>query len=412
MMRFLHREQPEEPWRIFAYQKVTFGVQVAAVLLEAAKKRVSEVGKEVDPEAARLLVEASLVDDGCTGGTPEACRRMRGRRTAEGLYTGTVAQLLGVGGFRPKFMVHAKNCSEEEATSLDGKVLGIAYDAMGDTISFKFNCEIKSLFQPKGTKKKMEKLGDKELQEIQQGTRVLTRRQVLSFIMGQYDPLGLVSPLLIPGKLLLRESFRAKIAGGWDRDLEQDLKHKWVSYIRELLEMDPIYMDRATTPEIPEGSRAVCDIVGFWDGALPAYCLCVFTRWEITEPGKQTRVEVRLVFAKSRISPLNGTTAPRAELQALMSLTRALLLVLRALDHAVRWAIMMGDSECCIAAINKPATEMRPYFQNRISEYHSNTEMMSRHVEKVVGPWLLLSLGRMGMQQLPNLATPLTIWVL
>ena len=127
-------------------------------------------------------------------------------------------------------------------------------------------------------------------------------------------------------------------------------------------------------------------MIGFWDGALPAYCLCVYARWVFLEKGGGFRVEVQLIFAKSRISPATGITAPRAELQSLTALTRAILLILRALDHKVRWVVLMGDSKCCIAATKKPATEMKQYFQNRISEFHTNMEMIALHAEQVVGP--------------------------
>ena len=47
---------------------------------------------------------------------------------------------------------------------------------------------------------------------------VVTRRSMLSRVSSMYDPLGLVSPVVIQGKMLFQESTRLKLA--WD---ESDL---------------------------------------------------------------------------------------------------------------------------------------------------------------------------------------------
>ena len=47
-------------------------------------------------------------------------------------------------------------------------------------------------------------LDQEGVNELGAGRRTLTRRQALSMVMGVYDPLGLISPALTRGKLLLR----------------------------------------------------------------------------------------------------------------------------------------------------------------------------------------------------------------
>ena len=47
-------------------------------------------------------------------------------------------------------------------------------------------------------------LDRKQVDELGAGQRSFTRRQALSMVMGVYDPLGLISPALTRGKLLLR----------------------------------------------------------------------------------------------------------------------------------------------------------------------------------------------------------------
>ena len=54
-------------------------------------------------------------------------------------------------------------------------------------------------------------------------------------VMGVYDPLGLVSPALLHGKLLLRRLYGPGITGGWDSDLPPEEKTRWASWFGTLL---------------------------------------------------------------------------------------------------------------------------------------------------------------------------------
>ena len=59
-------------------------------------------------------------------------------------------------------------------------------------------------------------LSKREVDEMAGDKFVFTRRQALSMVMGVYDPLGLVSPALLHGKLLLRQLYGPEACGGWD----------------------------------------------------------------------------------------------------------------------------------------------------------------------------------------------------
>ena len=49
-------------------------------------------------------------------------------------------------------------------------------------------------------------------------------------VMGLYDPLGLVSPALVQGKLLLRRLYEPHVKAGWDSDLPVEEKKLWASW--------------------------------------------------------------------------------------------------------------------------------------------------------------------------------------
>ena len=73
-----------------------------------------------------------------------------------------------------------------------------------------------------------------------EGIKNLTRRSVLSFMAAQYDPLGLGSPLLLRGKLLLRNLHGKEANLKWDQTLPAERAREWVLYILTLLAIPTI----------------------------------------------------------------------------------------------------------------------------------------------------------------------------
>ena len=54
---------------------------------------------------------------------------------------------------------------------------------------------------------------------------VLTKRGILAYLAKVYDPLGLLSPMLLQGKILYREVCEAKVR--WDGIIPDDLSKRW-----------------------------------------------------------------------------------------------------------------------------------------------------------------------------------------
>ena len=141
------------------------------------------------------------MDDGVAGGSKEDAKRMMGS-LINGEYNGTIPKILAKCGMKVKFMAMSGDPNPETAEPLGGKVLGLPYDLKEDKIIFKTKSNAPSTGP--GIIKKCFSLQPKDLEDIRDGRRKLTRREVLSFLMGCFDPLGLVAPVLIHGKILLR----------------------------------------------------------------------------------------------------------------------------------------------------------------------------------------------------------------
>ena len=60
----------------------------------------------------------------------------------------------------------------------------------------------------------------------------VTRCSMLSFVVAVFENLELVSPWVLPGKLLLQEATRLKL--DWDQSVSADIQFKWDAWVSAL----------------------------------------------------------------------------------------------------------------------------------------------------------------------------------
>ena len=82
------------------------------------------------------------------------------------------------------------------------------------------------------------------------GKRSFTRRGVLSILNNLYDPLGLASPVIIRGKLLLR-SMMANLSNlqpeSWDEPLPEEQRQAWEEWCKDLQTLTLLMVPRCYT---------------------------------------------------------------------------------------------------------------------------------------------------------------------
>ena len=96
----------------------------------------------------------------------------------------------------------------------DSKALGVIWDVENDKLKVSFNKN----FSP-----------------------VTTRRQMASQLASNYDPLGVASPCLQGGKLILQRVATTKFA--WDDDLSADIIENWNFWISLLKDLSCIKLE-------------------------------------------------------------------------------------------------------------------------------------------------------------------------
>uniref|UniRef100_A0A914YQH3 Reverse transcriptase domain-containing protein n=1 Tax=Panagrolaimus superbus TaxID=310955 RepID=A0A914YQH3_9BILA len=139
-------------------------------------------------------------------------------------------------------------------------------------------------------------------------TKKWTKREILKFIASTFDPLGFLSPVTVKGRIYLQKIFKEKLT--WDESLNGNLLNQWESILKDwngIINVPRKYVEN----KFPDNTNI--EIHAFADASQQAYCTCIYLRIK-TENGYETP----LVFAKSRLQPLNKRlTIPKLEIMGI-----------------------------------------------------------------------------------------------
>jgi hypothetical protein len=133
-----------------------------------------------------------------------------------------------------------------------------------------------------------------------------TRRGILAVTSSVYDPLGLISPLILPAKLLLQDLCRKRL--GWDDEIPSEMQAKWHKWIDSLSEIAALQVKRHFNID-HESSQVQLHI--FCDASNVAYGAVAYLR-----VSSQDQVSSSILMGKARVRPLKAVTIPRLELTA------------------------------------------------------------------------------------------------
>ncbi|KAL7724792.1 hypothetical protein ACLKA6_000428 [Drosophila palustris] len=104
-----------------------------------------------------------------------------------------------------------------------------------------------------------------------------SKRNILSVSSRLFDPLGLLSPLIIKAKILLQELWLQKL--DWDESIPLSLDNSWQQLKSTLIQLQRIRIPRYvfTEPTLP------IEIHGFADASMRAFGACVYIRSHTAE---------------------------------------------------------------------------------------------------------------------------------
>ena len=105
-----------------------------------------------------------------------------------------------------------------------------------------------------------------DLEEIVQKTDklVMTEQNILSTLAKVFDPMGIISPIMVSVKTLLQEVYVLK--KGWNEEIEGEPKTKWVAWLDDLKKVGEIIFNRCLYQSVHD-EVLQCWLHGFGDAS-------------------------------------------------------------------------------------------------------------------------------------------------
>ncbi|XP_057339388.1 uncharacterized protein LOC130676895 [Microplitis mediator] len=163
---------------------------------------------------------------------------------------------------------------------LTSKILGITWHPHEDIFSFQGNIS----FRP-----------------------AITKRSILSEVAQLFDPVGLISPVIIRAKILMQQLWLERI--GWDDSLTPEIIHEWDKFREDLNTLSTIKIPRSLHLHTQADS---IKLHGFSDASQLAMAAAVYLRATYSDNSSV----VPLVCSKTKVAPFKRLTIPRLELSA------------------------------------------------------------------------------------------------
>ncbi|XP_062704294.1 uncharacterized protein LOC134286658 [Aedes albopictus] len=363
--RIFWRDNPMEPVRVMELSTVTYGTSPASFLAVRSVVQLARDERVQFPEAAEAILEDCYMDDILSGASTLASATqlrsdieevmLKGKFTVRKWCSNDEGVLEGV----PEQDREKLVCIEDTDANETIRALGVLWNPRSDQFLFWRNPEV---------------LPDEKV----------TKRSVLSQIAKLFDPLGLISPVIVLAKSIMQQLWADGL--DWDETLENELLSRWVIFHQSLVQLSEIQVPRCI---VTPGVRRI-EIHGFSDASCIAYGACLYLRC-VQENGE---VSVRLICSKSRIAPLRRLTIPRLELCAAVILARLVNVVLPILKIEVHDVKLWSDSQIVLAWIKKSPDQLQVYVKNRVMEINKLTSAYEwKYVRSEANPADLVSRG-------------------
>ena len=227
-------------------------------------------------------------------------------------------------------------------------ILGVPWDKNEDTIAVKFP--------------------DKNIEISKRGL------YILKYLASVYDPLGLISPVLLTMKILYRDICDTKI--GWDKELTPGLVRRWKSWSNNL--PDQIKVPRSISPM--KSKIDSLELHVFADASKEGVSAVIYavTRQDET-------VHQNLLSSKSRISK-RDLSIPRLELVAAHMAANLLQNAKKAISFfPITESQAWSDSTVVLHWI-KGNGQYKQFVSNRVNKIKAISEVTWRYVNTAENP--------------------------
>lgn len=359
LQRIVWRNDKNDEIKHYRLNTITYGTSSAAFLAVRSLQQVA-IENQQFPQISNIIINDFYVDDLLTGtDTIENAiyikQKLSNLLSQYGFelrkWRSNQTQILDqTGQLNDQYLI-----SEDEAK----KTLGLYWQPNRDLLTYK-------------------------LGEYQNLNEKYTKRIILSIISKLFDPLGLLSPVIIIAKIMMQSLWEIKL--GWDDVPPDHILKTWFQFEENLRHTKNIQIPRQV---IILNAKHI-EFHGFSDASQKAYAACIY----IKSIDSQGNTLVRLLCAKTRVAPLKIITLPRLELCGALLLSQLYDKVKLSLNLKINNVYLWTDSTIVLSWIRSSPSSLKIFVGNRISEIQTlSSNVQWRHVPTEFNPADIASRG-------------------
>lgn len=346
--RFLWRESPDLPLHEFRMSSMIFGAASSPCTALYVKDKNASFFQSQHPDAVRSIIEDHYMDDflGSFDNTCEAAQRaseiLHIHKAASFEMRSWVSNCKEALALIPPDL-HATDTTEVNlgpTSPSQVRVLGLTWNVSEDKLCF--NAVPKTPIK-------------------------FTKRSVLSLLMSVYDPLGLLLPVIMKGRILFQRTWKLGI--DWDQVLPDLLIASWKSWFIEIQKFYNISVPRCYVCNTKRIANIQLHV--FADASERAYACAAFWRFLFDDDS----VCLSLIGGKGRLAPLKPVSIPRLELQAALIASRFGAYVIDAHRRKPNQTFYWTDSLTVLKWIRSDACTFKAFVSFRVGEITETTNI-------------------------------------
>ena len=327
------------------------------VRIEQAKKLQEEY-----PDGAKAILENCYVDDiHCGHRNIEACKKIVSEvdiiLNKANMHTHKMATN------DPRVLEDISD--DRKAPGVEHKLLGVNWNSQEDAIYIEVDMEILE-------------------------SNKITRRFMLKETAKPFDPIGLVQPFILKGKMMIAETWI--LQKEWDDVVPEELARRFINWCQSAKSIGTMKTKR----RYPENAKLKI----FCDASKDAYGVVAYLH--------DDKGQVSLVYAKSKVASKDEkkaieNTIPRLELKAAEAAAEANLFICEALQLDPKKTECFSDSTITLHRIAKGPEPWKQWVANRIIKILKGTAKDNWHyVDTKQNPADIASRGCNGDELMDN----------
>ncbi|XP_063629855.1 uncharacterized protein LOC134801251 [Cydia splendana] len=354
--RFLWRDSPKDPIMTYRMSSMIFGAASSPFTAIYIKNKNAVEWQERFPDAAQAIIADHYMDDcivslNCVDKAAKLAAEITNIHKHAGFemrsWTSNIPSALRL---LPKESLAeisvARNNVDVDLGRLTAPVrtLGLIWQPVSDKIGFNIGIKGERLLPNR-----------------------LTKREVLAHVMRVFDPLGILAPVVITGRIMFQNAWRKGI--DWDEELSQSDSAAWRLWFDDLIAISGLQIPRCYL--LSELKIDKCELHLFCDASESAFAAVAYWRF-VLENGE---VKLALICSKVRVAPLKQISINRLELQGALIAARLASTICETHRFKPINRVFWCDSMTVLGWLRSEARLFKPFVSHRVAEIMEITDV-------------------------------------